>query len=151
MSSRVAPDPQSWGGRLDALVRNRRTTQSSDSGPLTNDELAAALKRSSPGLKVSGAYLSALRTGRRSHPSTELQLAIADHFGVPVSYFFDGQLPDESDAVIRDQLDELGVRSIALRAVGLDDVGRSTVLALLDHVRELQGLPPVDDEAEGDG
>ncbi|WP_442349022.1 helix-turn-helix transcriptional regulator [Gordonia sp. (in: high G+C Gram-positive bacteria)] len=110
---------------------------------MTNEQLAAALKADDPELRVSGAYLSALRTGKRSRPSMELQVALARHFGVPVTDLMD--VEDAGHILNADQMDDLGVRSIATRAVGLDNESLLTVAAVLDHVRRLQGLPEVSD------
>ncbi|GAA1482163.1 hypothetical protein GCM10009624_26030 [Gordonia sinesedis] len=135
--------------RLNSLIRRHST----EHGTLTNGQLAAALKADDPGLKVSGAYLSALRTGKRTRPSAELQVALARYFDVPVSYLVDPAAGVDGRVPHLDQMDQLGVRSIALRAAGLDQESLSTVVAVLDHVRRLQGLPPVDDTefvADGD-
>lgn len=145
-------EAETLAARLNALIRRFST----EHGTLTNDQLAAALKTVDPGLKVSGAYLSALRTGKRTRPSAELQVALARYFDVPVSYLVDpGTDPAADRSPHLERMDELGVRSIALRAAGLDQESLSTVVAVLDHVRRLQGLPPVDDggttAGRGDG
>ncbi|RJQ71631.1 XRE family transcriptional regulator [Pseudonocardiaceae bacterium YIM PH 21723] len=127
--------------RLDDLFRKSRP----GGHRWTNDEVAAELKRANPDLKVSGAYLSALRTGKRVRPSPELQVALATFFGVAPSYFFD---PDSADRVGRqldalDQLSQAGVRAVALRAVGLPEQSLAAVTAVLDQIRKQEGLPPV--------
>ncbi|GAB16822.1 hypothetical protein GOEFS_015_00190 [Gordonia effusa NBRC 100432] len=130
---------QIFADRLNSLIRMKAT----GGRGMTNEQLAAELKADSPHLKVSGAYLSALRTGKRSRPSVELQVALARYFNVPVTELMDIDSPPALDV---GQLNELGVRSIAMRAVGLDSDSLSTVAAVLDHVRRLQGLPEVDDQ-----
>ncbi|MFJ9418878.1 XRE family transcriptional regulator [Streptomyces sp. NPDC101227] len=135
--------------RLDSLFRSGRP----DGKPWTNDEVAAGIKAGNPKIKVSGAYLSALRTGKRSHPSIDLVVALAGFFAVPVSYLTNPQSTPtlENQIAALPQVDQAGVRSIALRAIGVNDDGLKAVAAVLDHVRQLQGLPPVrteqDDEA----
>jgi hypothetical protein len=44
-----------------------------------------------------------------------------------------------------DELHQAGVRSIALRAVGLPPESLAPVRAVLDEIRKLQGLPEKDD------
>jgi hypothetical protein len=44
-----------------------------------------------------------------------------------------------------DELNKAGVRSIALRAVGLPSESLEAVRAVLDQIRKSQGLPPVED------
>jgi transcriptional regulator with XRE-family HTH domain len=116
--------------------------------PWTNDEVAAEIKKSAPTVKVSGAYLSAIRNGKRLQPSHDLLIALAKFFGVAPAYFFD---PDGADRISRqlaalDELRQAGVRSIALRAIGLPTDSMDAVTAVLDQMRKLQGLPPVPEE-----
>ncbi|SKW41402.1 ESX-1 secretion-associated regulator EspR [Mycobacteroides abscessus subsp. massiliense] len=97
----------------------------------TNDEVANGIKKAHPGIKVGGAYLSALRTGKRARPAIDLLGALADFFRVPLSVLTD---PERTYS-----LDE--------RLGALDETTRDsleTVAAVLDHVRALQGLPTVD-------
>jgi len=142
--------------RLNALFES--TGSSKDR--YSNNEAAAAIKAANPSVRVGGAYLSALRSGKRVRPSVELLVALANFFGVSVSYFTDPD-PHSRDSVaaareaeLSDQLNELGIRRIAMRAVGLDEDSLSTVSAVLDHVRKLQGLPTIggdtDDEIVGE-
>jgi transcriptional regulator with XRE-family HTH domain len=113
----------------------------------TNDDVAAELKKANPGLRVSGAYLSALRTGKRGRPSPELLTALAKFFGVAPAYFFDRDYADQAtrQLAMLDELNKAGVRSIALRAVGLPSESLEAVRAVLDQIRKSQGLPPVED------
>lgn len=129
--------------RLDKLFRTSRP----GGRRWTNDEVATELKKAEPGLKVTGAYLSALRTGKRTRPSTELQVALAKFFGVPPAYFVDPEYANRVDEQLKllDSLHHAGVRSIAARAVGLPSASIEAVTAVLDQIRELQGLPPIED------
>ncbi len=128
---------------LDGLFRNSRP----GGHRWTNDEVAAEIKRRYPRIRVSGAYLSALRTGKRTRPSQELQTAIAEFFGVSPAYFVD---PDHARRVSAqlatlEELNQTGVRGVALRAVGLQPESLRAITAVLDQVRRLQGLPPVEE------
>jgi transcriptional regulator with XRE-family HTH domain len=135
--------------RLDALFR----TSKPENRRWTNDEVAEAVKKASPDLKVSGAYLSALRTGKRVRPSPELQVALAKFFGVSPAYFFDPDHASHVDAqlAVLDDLRQAGVRAVALRAVGLPKNSLDAITAVLDQIRKQQGLPPVqEDDSLGD-
>ncbi|MFM9372842.1 helix-turn-helix domain-containing protein [Streptomyces sp. Da 82-17] len=111
--------------------------------PYSNDELAALLQEQG-GPTISGTYLWQLRTGRRDNPTKRHLEALADFFGVPVAYFFDDDVARRvgSDLETLLRLRESGVQSVALRAVGLSPKSMDAVLAMIDRVRELEGLPP---------
>ena len=127
--------------QLDRLVRSSRR----DGRRWTNDEIAARLKERHPQLRVSGAYLSALRTGKRLRPAPELLAALAEFFGVSVAYFHDPDYAERTDAqlTLLNQFRDGGVRSVALRAAGLPVESLAVVSAVLDQLRKQQGLPPV--------
>ncbi|MFI9648071.1 helix-turn-helix domain-containing protein [Streptomyces sp. NPDC052040] len=129
--------------RLDRLFRSSRP----EGRPWTNDEVAARLKQANPKLRVSGAYLSALRNGKRERPSPELLAALARFFGVKSAYFFDQGSADQAlnQLAMLDELHQAGVRSIALRAAGLPPESLTAVMSVLDEIRKLQGLPPVEE------
>ena len=129
--------------RLDSLFRSSRPQGRS----WTNQEVATELRKRNPALRVSGAYLSALRNGKRERPSYDLLEALAKFFGVAPAYFFDRDYADRTatQLAMLDELHQAGVRSIALRAVGLSPESLEPVRAVLDQIRKLQGLPDVDD------
>jgi transcriptional regulator with XRE-family HTH domain len=129
--------------RLDHLFRNSHP----QGRRWTNDEVAAAIKAKNPDIRVSGAYLSALRTGKRLRPSPEIQVQLAEFFGVSPAYFFDRNHAERVDAQLAalEGLSEARVRAVALRAVGLPAESLEAITAMLDQVRKLQGLPPVEE------
>ncbi|MEV5988242.1 helix-turn-helix transcriptional regulator [Streptomyces sp. NPDC052051] len=129
---------------LDSLFRTSRP----EGRRWTNDEVAARIKESHPQIRVSGAYLSALRNGKRTRPSPELQSALAEFFGVSPAYFVDS---DHAQKVLQqlallEDMSQSGVRALALRAVGLPQESLQAIVTVLDQVRKLQGLPPVEDD-----
>ncbi|WP_369395555.1 XRE family transcriptional regulator (plasmid) [Streptomyces sp. CG1] len=135
-------DNSALATRLDDLFNKSRP----EGRRWTNSEVAAQIKSRHPQIRVSGAYLSALRNGTRTRPSPELQTALAEFFGVSPAYFVD---PDHADRVSAqlaglEALSQAGVRGVALRAVGLQQDSLEAITAMLDHVRRLQGLPPVE-------
>lgn len=110
----------------------------------TNDEVAAAIKDSVPGVRVSGAYLSALRTGSKRRPSTEILVALARFFGVPLDYFVNDAVAAQADAELElaKVAGNLGVRQLALRALELSPEGLAAVTKIIDQVLALDGKPP---------
>ncbi|MCZ7413444.1 MULTISPECIES: XRE family transcriptional regulator [unclassified Streptomyces] len=102
----------------------------------TNDEVAVAVKESNPHIRVGGAYLSALRTGTKKNPSTELLTALARFFGVPPSYFLDEATAAQTDAelALAQVARNLGVRRLALRALELPPEGLAAVTRIVEHV-----------------
>lgn len=106
--------------------------------PYTNEEVATAVKRVNPGIRVGGAYLSALRKGTKRNPSTELLAALARFFGVPTSYFLDETTAAQATAEIElaKVARNLGVRNLALRALELSPEGLAAVTQIVEHVLE---------------
>ncbi|MEV4427141.1 helix-turn-helix domain-containing protein [Streptomyces sp. R-07] len=126
------PTPSSLSRKIDGLFRLVRRP---DGLPFSNGEVATAC-REATGVSFSTTYLWQLRTGRRNNPTKRHLEALADHFEVPVSYFFD----DEHGAKIAAEIELLGalrdagVRSVALRAVGLSSEALGTVSDLIDVI-----------------
>ncbi|MEU8891113.1 helix-turn-helix transcriptional regulator [Streptomyces sp. NPDC048442] len=130
-------------GRLDHLFRVSRPKKRQ----WTNREVAEALKEANPGLKVSGAYLSALRTGKRINPSADLLNCLARFFGVSPAYFVDENYARRVNVQLTalNELDQAGVHAVAMRAVGLPPESLAAVTTVIDQLRRLQGLPPVEE------
>ncbi|MDG9701377.1 helix-turn-helix transcriptional regulator [Streptomyces sp. DH37] len=107
----------------------------------TNEEVAAAVREANPGIRVSGAYLSALRKGTKRNPSTELLTALARFFGVPASSFLGEE--DAAPGAVEGELallaGNLGVRNLALRALELSPEGLAAAAEIIEHVLELDG------------
>jgi transcriptional regulator with XRE-family HTH domain len=91
---------------------------------------------------ISDTYLCDLRNGTKENPRIRHVEALADFFGVPISYFLDG---DES-ARLFDQLETLpaaanaSVRRIALRAVDLSPETLEAVAGMIERARQMEGL-----------
>lgn len=117
-----------------------------DGRPYTMREVAEGINEAAGEQVISVQYLSHLRLGQRSVPSYEKLRAIARFFGVDVGYFSDLLPTEEADeqAQIVQVLRDAGVRSMALRSVGLSEASLGTVKALIDHLRSQEGLPPAD-------
>src|SRR4051812_48787199 len=93
-------------------------------GPHTSAEVIAALK--TEGVTMSAPYLSQLRSGNRTNPSSTTMAALANFFRIKPAYFTDDEYYEKLDkeltwlANMRDE----GVRRIAARTVGLSAGGQ---------------------------
>lgn len=114
----------------------------------SNHQVAAAINQRSAALgggpTIDHSYIARLRSGGRGKPSFEVIEALATFFGVKVDYFSDEELAQRIDAQLAlvAALRDSGVQDIALRAAGLSAEGLSTITAIIDQVRRLEGLPP---------
>ncbi|WP_253843192.1 helix-turn-helix domain-containing protein, partial [Mycobacterium colombiense] len=112
--------------------------------PLSNAAAAAAITKKT-GVSISPAYLWQLRSGVKRNPTVAHLRAIAEFFGVPASYLIDRN----TDPAIEAQLNLLqalrdnGVRDLAARASGLTPQALKSLAAIIDHLRELERLPPI--------
>jgi transcriptional regulator with XRE-family HTH domain len=124
------------------LERLFQTVHPAGRPPLSNAEVAAALQREG-GPTVSATYLWQLRKGIRANPTKAHLEALARHFGVSPSYFFDESSSADIDgqlallAVMRDA----GVRAIALRSSGLSERSLQAIQGMVEHARRLERLP----------
>lgn len=110
------------------------------SGLYSNDTAALALEER--GVTVSGVHLSHLRSGRRDNPSARLLAALADLFGVPIGYFFDGtmesQINAELDALIAFR--DSRAKGLMMRAQGVSPESMEHLEAILERIRKIEGL-----------
>jgi len=128
------PTGATLASRLDLLFKSVRPR---DRGEYTHEEVAQAL-RTAGGRTISATYIWQLRKGQRDNPTKHHLEALANFFGVPVSYFFDG--PDHAkiaqDLEVLAALRDSNVRTVALRAGELNDKGRAAVLALIEALND---------------
>jgi transcriptional regulator with XRE-family HTH domain len=112
--------------------------------PLSNAAAAAAITEKT-GVSISAAYLWQLRTGLKTNPTVTHLRAIAEFFGVSASYLIDAGVDEKVDAQLNllQALRDAGVRDLAMRASGLTPAALTNLMAMVDHVRELEKLPPV--------
>lgn len=112
--------------------------------PLSNAAAAAAITEKT-GVPISPAYLWQLRSGLKTNPTVAHLRAIADYFGVPPSYLIDRGTDPAIDAQLNllQALRDNGVRDLAARASGLTPQALDSLAAIVDHLRELQRLPPI--------
>jgi transcriptional regulator with XRE-family HTH domain len=109
-------------------------------GPHTSAEVIAALK--SEGITMSAPYLSQLRSGNRTNPSSATMAALANFFRIKPAYFTDDEYYEKLDnelAWLADMRDE-GVRRIAARTVGLSSEAKDDLVARADELRRQERL-----------
>lgn len=117
------------------------TVHPADRGPYSYREVADGIAHH-PGA-MTAQYLGQLMSGKVEHPKVHYLEALAEFYGVPVSYFFDEEVADRVDEQIgaiatwRDS----EVRAIAERFAELGPRDRSTVTNLIDSLRSYQEQP----------
>jgi transcriptional regulator with XRE-family HTH domain len=109
-------------------------------GPQTSAEVIAALK--SEGITMSAPYLSQLRSGNRTNPSSATMAALANFFRIKPAYFTDDDYYEKLDkelswlCMMRDE----GVRRIALRSAGLSAQAQQNLVERVDELRRAEKL-----------
>jgi transcriptional regulator with XRE-family HTH domain len=109
-------------------------------GPHTSAEVIAALK--AEGITMSAPYLSQLRSGNRTNPSSATMAALANFFRIKPAYFTDDEYYEKLDrelswiATTRDD----GVRRIAQAASELPAPARQEIAQRIDELRRTQQL-----------
>jgi len=109
-------------------------------GPHTSAEVIAALK--AEGITMSAPYLSQLRSGNRTNPSSATMAALANFFRIKPAYFTDDEYYEKLDkelswiAAMRDD----GVRRIAQAASELPPQARQEIAQRIDELRRTQQL-----------
>ncbi|MFQ6197673.1 helix-turn-helix domain-containing protein [Streptomyces sp. NPDC000405] len=122
---------QSFADRLNTLFA---TAHPAERGPYANAEVARAVN-------VSATYIGNLRSGTSTNPGYELLKNLAQHFNVPVAYFFDADDRGEAreDIAFLGFLKEAGVRQVALRTVAsLDTDALDALIPVLKHLSGTQ-------------
>jgi len=109
-------------------------------GPHTSAEVIAALK--AEGVTMSAPYLSQLRSGNRTNPSSTTMTALANFFRIKPAYFTDDEYYEKLDKelswllVMRDE----GVRRIAMGVSELSPEGRDDVAHRVEELRRKEHL-----------
>lgn len=95
------------------------------------------------GPTISVGYLWQLRKGVKDNPTKKQLESLADFFGVPPAFFFDDEAAERIDAelALLSAFRDAEVRQIAFRAAGLSTQSLHRIAELIDHVRQLEGLP----------
>jgi transcriptional regulator with XRE-family HTH domain len=109
-------------------------------GPHTSAEVIAALK--AEGITMSAPYLSQLRSGNRTNPSTATMAALANFFRIKPAYFTDDEYYEKLDnelswlAIMRDE----GIRRIAIGASGLSPEAQQDIVQRIEELRRKEHL-----------
>jgi transcriptional regulator with XRE-family HTH domain len=109
-------------------------------GPHTSAEVIAALK--AEGVTMSAPYLSQLRSGNRTNPSSTTMTALANFFRIKPAYFTDDEYYEKLDKelswllVMRDE----GVRRIAMVVSELSQDGKDDVAHRVEELRRKEHL-----------
>jgi transcriptional regulator with XRE-family HTH domain len=109
-------------------------------GPHTSAEVIAALK--AEGVTMSAPYLSQLRSGNRTNPSSATMAALANFFRIKPAYFTDDEYYEKLDkelswlSTMRDE----GVRRIAVRTIGLSPQAQQNLAERVDELRRAEKL-----------
>nr|VTP01783.1 Nucleoid-associated protein EspR [Mycobacterium riyadhense] len=119
--------------------------------PMSNAAAAEAITKQT-GVSISPAYIWQLRTGVKNNPTVQHLRAIAEFFGVAPSYLIDVGVDPQIDAQLNllQALRDSGVRDLAMRASGLTPQALNSLAAMVDHIRQLEQLPPVAPSQERD-
>src|SRR3984957_14969206 len=104
-------------------------------GAHTSAEVIAALK--AEGITMSAPYLSQLRSGNRTNPSTATMAALANFFRIKPAYFTDDEYYGKLDKELAwlDTMRDDGVRRIALGAAELSAEGRKDIVERVSELR----------------
>ncbi|MEP6462957.1 MAG: XRE family transcriptional regulator [Frankiaceae bacterium] len=89
-------------------------------------------------------YIYLLRVGRRDNPGKKLLEALADFFGVDVSYFYSSSSTSQkADAELEliAALRDSSIRQLALRSVDLSKGNLRHLIGIVEQIRGLEGLP----------
>lgn len=118
--------------------------------PYTLQEAVDGINEKAGEPLISVQYLSQLRKGDRRRPSLEVLRAIAAWFGVRVHYFTDDETASRTDEELHvlKMMRDAGVRDIFFRTDGVSQRSLEAVKAMLDTLRDLEGLPPVSPDDE---
>jgi transcriptional regulator with XRE-family HTH domain len=133
----VTPMTTTFADRLNRLFD---TVYPPGRGSHTSAEVVAALK--SEGVTMSAPYLSQLRSGNRTNPSSATMIALANFFRIKPDYFTDEAYYDKLNkelswlASMRDD----SIRRIATRSIGLSPEAQHDIMARVDEWRRKEHL-----------
>ncbi len=142
MAETVRPERRPLAEKLNRLFR---TMHPAGRGEYSVEEIAEII-RERGGPSISPAYLYQLRSGHRDNPTKQHLEVLADAFGVSPAYFFDDALIERIEA----ELDLLAalrdgpVKHMALRAFALSPASLRAITEMIEHVRQLEGVPDLD-------
>lgn len=108
------------------------TARPAGRGPYSDAEVAALIRKET-GEPVTGTAISKLRSGQAANPHQRLIAAMAQFFGMPPDFFFDGFDGDQAMSLTREQAETLAL----IRSAGITPAELRVVLGLSPHARQL--------------
>ncbi|MBV6695592.1 helix-turn-helix domain-containing protein [Kitasatospora aureofaciens] len=138
---------QEAGSFADKLNHLFRTIKRDDGKEYSNEQVAAAISADGE-TTISQSYIWQLRKAQKTNPTLTHLTALADFFGVPVSYFVDdsvtSKIGGKLDALEAEQqrvskaIGRGEVKLMAMRAGELSPERLQQVMGLLDVVYQLE-------------
>jgi transcriptional regulator with XRE-family HTH domain len=101
----ATPALRTLAAKVDWLIL---TARPAGRGPYSNAEVAALIRKAT-GEPVTGTAISKLRSGQATNPHQRLIGAMAQFFGVPPDFFFDGYDDDQAMSRIQEQAEMLAL------------------------------------------
>ena len=143
------PRPRTLAEKLDRLFT---TLHARGGKEYSYKEIVDAI-RAKGGPTISVGYLWQLRKGVKDNPTKKQLEALADFFGVAPGYFFDDEIAERIDAELKllAALRDSSVRQIAFRASDLSTQSLVRIAEMIEHVRQLEGLPDAGGEKDRPG
>jgi transcriptional regulator with XRE-family HTH domain len=128
----VVSEERSFAERLAHLIA---TVHPPDRKPYSYREIANGVAEQT-GVTMSATHVQQLAVGARKDPKRSHIQALAQFFGVPVTYFFDDEIAGQVDRQVEDVVAwrDSEARNLAQRAMRLSPRDRETVTALLDQL-----------------
>jgi transcriptional regulator with XRE-family HTH domain len=128
----VVSEERSFAERLGHLIA---TVHPPDRRPYSYREIASGVAEQT-GVTMSATHVQQLAVGARKDPKRSHIQALAQFFGVPVTYFFDDDVAGQVDRQVEDVVAwrDSEARNLAQRAMRLSPRDRETVTALLDQL-----------------
>lgn len=125
-------EERSFAERLAHLIA---TVHPPDRKPYSYREIAQGVADVT-GVSMSATHVQQLAVGARRDPKRSHIQALARFFGVPVTYFFDGEVAGRVDEQVADVVAwrDTQARDLAQRAMRLSERDRLAVSALMDQL-----------------
>jgi transcriptional regulator with XRE-family HTH domain len=122
------PPPRTLADKVNWLIS---TARPAGRGPYSNAEVAALIRKAS-GEPVTGTTIRKLRNGQAANPYKRLISAMAQFFGVPPDFFFDGYDGNQA-SLIQEQAEMLAI----IRAADITPAKLRVLLGLSPEARQL--------------
>lgn len=124
----ATPAGRTLAGKVNWLISAARPA---GGGPYSDAEIAALIRKAT-GEPVTGTAISRLRSGQAANPHQRLIGAMAQFFGVPPDFFFDGY-DDDQASLTQEQAEMLAI----IRASGITPANLRVLLELSPEARQL--------------